>query len=334
MPPHSQQRTSRRLDRDGFVVPTGSRPAAVALACRDAFWAKLEGPRTRGRAGDVGVGARASAGPRRGVRWDDLGAPGGAGRRARGGRRPACGEDRWGRRARVVARNSARRRAGAWHAGTAHCARRSRRRDRPGADPPLRTWPAAAGRRRAGSHRRPRRSPPLGPPASAVRARRPRAAVVAPPAFHSGGLGPRRSSRPNRSCSTPRPLTRAVDDVTRASAAFPTSPCGPAARGGAATPVEPPRAAPPLPGVAARAAAARRRPRAPRTTPLLDGRAPGARRSGGGGGLVFVCFIRPRTPTLQKWVSLKQTCLFEVTPIATARGVRGGARRLATSVRH
>ena len=50
MPPPLSAADLAAFDRDGFVVLREAVPRAVALACRDALWAKLE--RDRGIARD------------------------------------------------------------------------------------------------------------------------------------------------------------------------------------------------------------------------------------------------------------------------------------------
>ena len=114
------------FDRDGFVVLRDAVPRAVALACRDALWAKLE--RDRGIArGEPATWAKAEGG-RVGLAeahgGDDLGAPWAAcwSPRLVAAVDQLCGEDRWEKPGLGwwVINFPARGGAGAWHVDGAH----------------------------------------------------------------------------------------------------------------------------------------------------------------------------------------------------------------------
>ena len=128
MPPPLSAADLAAFDRDGFVVLREAVPRAVALACRDALWAKLEGDRgirkdepatwAKAEGGRVGL-AEAYGG-------DDLGAPWAAcwSPRLVAAVDQLCGEDRWEKPGLGwwVINFPARGGAGAWHVDGSHFA--------------------------------------------------------------------------------------------------------------------------------------------------------------------------------------------------------------------
>ena len=126
MPPPLSAADLAAFDRDGFVVLREAVPRAVALACRDALWAKLERDRgirkdepatwAKAEGGRVGL-AEAYGGDDLGAPWDACWSP-----RLVAAVDQLCGEDRWERPGLGwwVVNFPARGGAGAWHVDGSH----------------------------------------------------------------------------------------------------------------------------------------------------------------------------------------------------------------------
>ena len=286
MPPPLSAADLAAFDRDGFVVLREAVPRAVALACRDALWAKLERDRgirrdepatwAKAEGGRVGL-AEAYGGDDLGAPWDACWSP-----RLVAAVDQLCGEDRWERPGLGwwVVNFPARGGAGAWHVDGSHFAH-TLASPEVGLAPMLLfsdVAPGGGGTALApGSHRAVAallaRAGPAGvggPRLSALA----RAAVGEPPPSiveASGRAGDVVLAHPLLLHARSANLG-AVDDADAVRfGCFPNVPMRAPLRleGGAATPVEAPLRAARAAGGAPLPAAARRRPRAPEDDALL-----------------------------------------------------------------